>query len=437
MTLSSRVRNVLPRRWPLAPWRRAVAGAILLAHPGAAVAASDMSHLSLAEAEAIALGDEPTLNRLSAEAERLDSLAIAEAELPDPKLSIGVMNLPVDEFRWSREPMAQVRAGLSQAFPPGSTLTLRGQRMSSLADAERADREATALRLHRDVRLAWLEVHYGTQAEAIVAEAAHVFESLIGFTESAFATGRGNQQDLIQAELELGFIRDRATEVAAALEAARADLGQWVGPAAAARPLPPELPNLSLPLPEAEVVALLPTHPLVGVEDRRISAHQTEIDIAEEQYKPAWSLDVSYGFRSGDDPLRGERPDLLSVMANLTLPLFTADRQDQRLAASKSDAAAALFARDTVLRDLRRETEAAFAAWRRLREREALFEDELLGQSTANVEAALHAYQADVADFTTVIRAELGTLEARLSLARIKADRLKAAARILYLQGGA
>ena len=38
-------------------------------------------------------------------------------QLPDPKLKIGVMNLPLDSFERDQEAMTQLQLGLQQAFP--------------------------------------------------------------------------------------------------------------------------------------------------------------------------------------------------------------------------------------------------------------------------------------------------------------------------------
>ena len=43
--------------------------------------------------------------------------SIAESSLPDPKLKLGVMNLPTDSFDLEQEAMTQLQVGVIQAFP--------------------------------------------------------------------------------------------------------------------------------------------------------------------------------------------------------------------------------------------------------------------------------------------------------------------------------
>ncbi len=104
--------------------------AISLSSP--VVAASD-EHLSLADAERIALGADPGVARFRALADGLRERAVADAQLPDPKLKLGLMNFPTDTFDRTQEPMTQVQVGAVQAFPRGDSLALSGQRTRALS----------------------------------------------------------------------------------------------------------------------------------------------------------------------------------------------------------------------------------------------------------------------------------------------------------------
>ena len=83
------------------------------------------NELTLQEAEEFALSSDLTIKKLEVTAEKYDELAIAEGQLPDPVMKFGMMNMPINSFDLSQEPMTQVQVGIQQSFPRGDTLDLR------------------------------------------------------------------------------------------------------------------------------------------------------------------------------------------------------------------------------------------------------------------------------------------------------------------------
>jgi outer membrane protein TolC len=126
---------------------------------------------------------------------------------------------------------------------------------------------------------------------------------------------------------------------------------------------------------------------------------------------------------------------MLAAMVSVELPLFTAKRQDRRLAASIQQASAVQLMRDDRLRELRQMLDTSYANWQRLGERAALYESQLLHTSAANAQASLKAYQSGVTEFTTLMRARITDLDIQLELLRINVDRARAQASLLYLAG--
>ncbi|MGB0514980.1 MAG: hypothetical protein ACPGJE_09090, partial [Wenzhouxiangellaceae bacterium] len=84
--------------------------------------------LTLERAVRIAVeSDDPALARFEARAQAFEERAVSEAQLPDPRVTTQIANLPVDSFSFDQADMTQVRLGLRQEFPPGRTLAIRGE----------------------------------------------------------------------------------------------------------------------------------------------------------------------------------------------------------------------------------------------------------------------------------------------------------------------
>ena len=386
--------------------------------------------LRLDEAVAIALGaNDPTVARFEERAGALEDRAVADSQLPDPQVRFGLANFPVDTFDFEQEAMTQIQVGLRQSFPRGRTLSKTRQRRQAEAAGQRAAGRLQQLRIVLDTRSTWLELYYWFGARRSVAESRDAVAGLVDVIETSFATGVRSNQDLLRAELELSLLDDRAVEVECRIDALTADLVRLVGDEPARRGLPAAFPALPPPAGRQVIEAGLATHPTVEIEDARIAVSDRDIDIARQQYKPGWSVDVGYGGRGG------ERADFASAMVVLDIPLFTWNRQDKRVSAARRSRAAARLDRSAKLLEMKQLLDRTHADWVRLGDRIALFERVVLDRATANADAALDGYQNRVADFAELIRSRLAALEARLQLRRLKVDRARAHSTLLFLSG--
>ena len=408
---------------------RLLALALLLA-PAAGVRAD----LDINEAVRLALADDPVIAASQARSQAFRDNAIADGQLPDPRLTTGIYNLPTDNFHINEEPSTQLRLGLQQAFPRGKTLHYKQRQSEWKATAAMASAELDTRQAMLDVRKQFLELYYQTSAGEIVAETRKLFSQLVEITRAHYATGRVSQQDVLHASLELSRLDDRTTRILNAVDTYRAALTKWIG-AAAALPVNSSFPELPRPAAREQIEITLPEHPLIRVETAKLEAENQSIRIAREQYKPGWSAGLEYRKRFGEEPNGNNRSDMMAAMITVDIPLFPKNRQDKRLSASIQQAMSAQLTRDDKLRKLRQQLATNHANWQRLGERSALYEDRLLQVSTANAQASLKAYQSGVTEFTTLMRARITDLDVRLADLRIRVDHAKAQASLLYLAG--
>jgi outer membrane protein TolC len=406
----------------------AASGAIAL------TTAAQAAGLSLADAEAIALTQDPSIEAVRSKRAAIEELAVASGQLPDPVLRTGIMSLPTDTWELGQEPMTQVQVGLSQKFPRGRSRELREEqlRKRSAALGEMSDDQRLAIVL--SVREQYLEVIKQMKLAAINREAIEAFSDLADITQDYYATGRVQQQDVLRAAVELAKVEDRATRISQQEEQARARLETWIG-AAAYRELESDWPSLGPPVSLDAIRARLADHPRIRTLHREVEAADAGIELAEQRYRPEFGVDVTYGGRGGNNMDGSSRPDLFSIMVMMDLPLFHKNRQDRYKAAALSESAAAAFSRDDVYRRMNSEAAVHAATLARQRERIRLFEERLLPDAGFNAEAAFDAYQAALETLTTLMRARITEFELQLEYASLRAEALKTRARLRYLEG--
>ncbi len=388
--------------------------------------------LSLAEAERIALAQEPGQAAYLARAEALEEQAIAAGQLPDPRLRVGLANYPIESGGFSTEAMTQAQVGFQQMFPPGRAVSTR--RFESLAQEMTETAGARGRDVLTGVRTAWLDSWYWGQAESTVTESRPFFVDLVTVTRSLYSVGTRDQQDLLRSELELSRLDDRLIDINRQRARARAALSEWL-PENSGRPIAESLPAWNEIPPLEDLAVQLETHPALLAADARIEAQEAGVDLAREGYKSGWTLDVAYGYRDGVLPSGAPRSDMLSVGFMVDLPFFRSNRQDRTLSAAFSERRAADESKEQLRRRLLSQLETEYARWRELTRRLELFDQRILVQTRDHAQAALLAYQSEAGDFADVMRGYIDDLNTRLDYLRLQVERAQSYAVLANLGG--
>ncbi|GAB4576443.1 MAG: TolC family protein [Rhodothalassiaceae bacterium] len=400
----------------------------------AAETTDESAYLTLDEAVTRALAaDDPSVQRFEEEARALEDRAVAESQLPDPQIGVTMQNLPTS-IDFNQENMTQLQTKLRQSFPAGRTLALRAERRQAESHTARAAARLRQLEIRRETRLAWLELFYWLRAQESISKSRQAVVALEEAVRADYAAGRTVSQELMRARLEVSLLDDRLIEASRKEDEARADLARWVGEAAARRPLPEYLPGLKHPETLDGILAMLPTHPAVERADSLIEARSHDIAIAEQQYKPDWSVELGYGYRDGNSRV-GSRDDFITAGITLDIPLFTGKRQDRSVSAARRERSAANLSKQALLLDMRRQLERGYAAWLRLGERVGLYEQAVIARAEETTQSSLTSYESGFTDFAELIRARLAELDAELALIRLRVERAEIQAGLLFLEG--
>lgn len=396
--------------------------------------------LSLEQAIVLAQENDPWLSGSHYREQAGTARSVSAGTLPDPTVSLGFANLPVDTFDFGQEAMTQFRVGLSQVFPRGDTRALQRQRLSELSQQQPHMRHNRRALVAMSVARLWLEVYRHREAIRLIESDRALFEHLVDVAQSSYtsAVGRTRQQDLIRAQLELTRLEDRLTVLQQQQEMSRAQLGEWLLTSVSYDyTLSGDLPALTkaneavFDTDTAQLLPRLAVHPAIKTIDQELAASEIDIQLAKQKYKPQWGINASYGYRD-DDPLGSERSDFFSVGMTFDVPLFTRNRQDKDVEAASATASALKTEKTLALRSLRAGLETAKVRWQRLNQRKALYEARLLLEIHDQAEAALTAYTNDVGDFAEVVRARIAELNANIDYLNITIDRLQTIAELNY-----
>ena len=402
-----------------------LAGISLIVLAGASGVRAE-AELTLAEAERLALAHAPWLAHHRTNVDAAAERAVYEGRLPDPQLIVGAINVPVDTYKLNQEDMTMTMVGIRQSFPPGDTLALKSRRAEKELTREEAKVEAERRNLLRQVRQAWLELYFQQESLRLLLESRQLQQKQLAAAEGRYRAAADMQQSVIRARQAVARVNEREPMLKAQIARIRAQLGRWIGEAAML-PLPAALPTLPVPAPDFDAAR----HPEWLATQAMLDAARLEVDMARQEYKPGWMLDLSYGFRR-PMPDGTERPNMVTAMVTLDLPVFRAKRQDRRLAEKQALETGARLETE----DKRREIEAMYTSMRAeyeaLAARAKIFEEQLLPAIRRESQVTVAGFARDQAEYRD---ARMKALEAEQEYARVRVDLAKTQAELLYLTG--
>jgi outer membrane protein TolC len=391
----------------------------------------------------------------------IESMSIAVNTLPDPKVTIGLANLPTNGFDFGQEGMTQAKVGVSQMFPRGDTLNIKSQQLKTQSEAfpyQRKDRES---KVAVTVGSLWLDAYQVQQSIALIESNRSLFEQLADVAEASYssALGKTRQQDIVRAQLELTRLEDRLDQLEQQKNRYEGMLAQWITTFSAETSAEYEAPlgsdftlhnivlNQVLPQIELlnsdlvykeswhkpeELVSHFSNHPSVVAIEKKVNASKAGIKLAKQKYKPEWAVNASYGYR-GDDPMGASRADLFSVGVTFDLPLFTENRQDKEVQSAISETEAVKTEKLLLLRQLLGTYSSAKGRLLRLIDRQNLYKTKLLPQIYDQAEASLTAYTNDDGDFSEVVRSRIAVLNAEIDELTLNVEEQKIRLELNYL----
>ena len=393
--------------------------------------------LSLAMAEQQAMEQDPLTRSLERQASALDEQAVAAGQWPDPKLRFGLLSVPTDSYELDQEPMTQLLVGYQQMLPRGDSLQHMTSEKQAMAQSKRSELALRQRLVLLNVRKAWFQVYLQDQSEKIVRQNRRLFKQQLEVSQSLYAAGKSQQQDVLQAELELSLLEDQLQQIESARQESRANLARWIGYEQSMLPLnerPGFLHNrLSYQL--DELISKLSSHPELKKKAALIAVNREGVELARQKYKAQWGFDVSYGKRDGENMDGSQRSDFISAIASIDLPIFTDERQDRELSAQKKNLQASQYDVTDTRLQIVAQLKSVHVRWLQLNERLRLYDQKVLPQSSQNSNAAMNGYQSGVVSFFTLTRARIAELKAQLQRLKLDVEKAIAYTEIRFLIG--
>jgi len=356
-----------------------------------------------------ALARNPELAAFRSTAEGLEQRILPAGSLPDPMLSLSLSNVPVDDFRFDKEPMTSRDIGFTQAIPFPGKLSLKQEiaRLSAVQGSDRVEsmRNLIRFRVKRDFFLL-LE---NREVTRLTEKNKALFGELLAVANSRYSVGKTPQQDLFKAQVEISrlekmliALRKKNVELVADLNTMRN------------RPVtdPVELPAAydlpEIPYDESQLLELAKiSNPDLRREEDAVRQRETALALARKQILPDFQIGGAYKVRE-DPSAGGERPDFFSATVGITLPLWYGRKQGKEVEASVRELSSAKSRYEDAWNAIRNRLQEIAADIAAQRDSLSLFDTGLLPQARESVNSSRSAYEVGQVEFASVLLGQIG-----------------------------
>lgn len=355
--------------------------------------------------------------------------------LPDPRFTYSYY---IEEVETRLGPQKH-KFGIMQTFPWFGKLNLKGNIAAEIANGEKQKFEVEKLALIYKVKKIYFEYYYLGRSIEVTQDNLTLLNYLESVTRAKYRGGKGRQDAVLRAQVELGKIEDRLNSLRDMTKPVKAKLNTALNrPVDAFLPLPKTFVMEKIQLEDEALVALLRSnHPQLKRLDYMEKKEDLSVKLAEKNYYPDVSIGLNYiqtDQRTDMDP-EGNGRDPVIGMLSFNIPIW--QRKYDSIKTS------AIVRRNAVLKErsdkenlLIAELESALYGYRDAGRKITLYRDRLIPKAEQTMEVTQAAFTTGKAGFLDLIDSQRILLEFQLSLERALTDQAQYLAEIEMLTGG-
>ncbi|MGQ0703241.1 MAG: TolC family protein [Gemmatimonadales bacterium] len=387
----------------------------------------------LARLTAEAIEANPGAAMLAARAQAAARRVRPAGALPDPSLSLMVMDLTLPHFRFRESDFTEVDVEARQEFPWPGTQGARTRAATAAYQEHRADLAAYHRGLAVEVAGLYHRLRSVVTAREILRSQLALLEASVEVATARYASGSVSQSDPLSARTSRARVGSEAAALAAEEAGLRARLaalrGKSTTESLSILPLAPDSVLARSLGVEVTGTDSLERHPILQGRRAAIASAEASARAEELGARPDVMVMVRYGMR----PIAS---DFFTAGLGVRVPLWAGRKQKQLAAAMREEARAEQAALAEGRVRLFAEFAEAAALARAGRERLQLLVGEVIPSAEAERDAALRNYRVGQVVFQAVLTGQENLYRSQIAAAAVAAEYLTQLVRLEQLTRG-
>ncbi|MCX7991434.1 MAG: TolC family protein [Proteobacteria bacterium] len=388
----------------------------------------------LVELQSLVLKENPRIKAMESEVEMLKKRIAVSSSLEDPKVKIGLNNIPVNDFSLRKEDMTSKEIGISQMIPLGGKRGIKEE--IAIKEYYKALQRLRKERIEtlNMFRMNFYELNYIRSSQKIVEEIREYLNLVVDIETSGNKSGMGSLANVIKANIERSMLEEEIINLTQKEKEVLKNISYLAG-----RDLSVNFSNIStfrfenLNLNEIldRVFIENPDIKILKL-DKEIS--ELETSLREREYYPDLELGISYMQRD-DSPYGMKRADMISAMAVFNIPLWYKSKNMPMIAEMQRKRSFT----DKLIEDKKNELSAKLETnisllkkWEKLY---LLYKKDLIPQNELLLDTLISRYRTGLGDFMQVIDTLRTLLKYKRETEMMKKEYLSTISQINSLSG--
>jgi outer membrane protein TolC len=366
--------------------------------------------VKLADLLADAERNNPQIQAAKQEWHSMQQMPTQVSTLPDPQVAVQQVNVgsPRPFAGFTNSDFAYIGLGVSQDFPYPGKLKLRRE----LADknVEVAEQKVDAMRraVLSDLKMAYFRIAFLAKQSTILEGDRELLQQMEQAAEVKYRSGMGNQQEVLQAQLEQTKLLREVT--ANRLEGGKlqAELKQLLGrPQTSPDVVTEELVESPVTRNFDEISAAAQSNnPQISGAQKSVDRQKVAIEIAKKDFYPDFNAQFMW---QRTDPSQYRAYYQFTFGARI--PIYRKKKQQPELAQAEIDRTRAQSELDAQSQQVSSALRQQFVAVEKSAELLKIYRDGLLPQAKAELQAGFAAYQSNRQDFQALLASFLDVLK--------------------------
>jgi outer membrane protein TolC len=332
------------------------------------------------------------------------------ATLPDPQVVLQQTNVgsPRPFAGYTNSDFAYIGVGFSQDLPYPGKLRLRGEIAQKDADATQQKYESLRRAVLAAVKMAYFQLGYLAKREKVLDEDAQLLQQVEQAAESRYRNGRGNQQEVLQAQLERTKLLREMNMNQLEQGKVQAELKSLLNRSQTSTDI--ETAELSESTPAYNFDQLLAeakaNNPDLAGMQEMVERQSLQVDLAKKDFYPDFNVQ---GMWQRTDPSQFRAYYQFTV--GMRIPIYRSRRQRPELAQAEADRDRAKSEYEMQSQQTAFQLRQQFLTAEKSAELLKIYRQGLIPQARAELQAGMAAYQSNRQDFQALLASFLDVLK--------------------------
>ncbi|MBI1746751.1 MAG: TolC family protein [Acidobacteria bacterium] len=374
-----------------------------------------------------ALKNNPEIQAARKKYEAIRTRPTQESSLPEPTVGFMSNNMgnPLPFTTIGRDPQSNVGIFLSQEIPYPGKLKLKGDTVKKESDSEWQNYLGSRLSVIARLKVAYYDLSYFYKAIDVTNKNKDLLEKLAKIVEANYEVGKGIQQDLLKAQVEISLLTVRLAQLEQKKNSVIAQINSLLNrspDSPLGRPAAFEKATLTYTFAELSRMAGQ-NSPMVKSRTELIQRNSLALDLARRQYYPDFMISGSYGNS-------GRLSDMWQIRFDMKIPLYFWRKQRYGVEEAIHSLMQVKKEYETTTQmisfNVKDQYLQAVTSERLLN----LYARRIIPQTTLTLESSLASYEVSKVDFLTLLNNFISVLTYELSYYEELANFQKALARM-------